>query len=123
LLDAWPDGRVKLYITWRLLHLRRAHAATFLDGAYRALEVSGAAASSIAAFARDAIVFAVPRLARRHVHDGLHLSYDDERIAVGRPGGTYRNIFDGRSVSADAAGEITAKAAFAVAPLAVLVAG
>jgi (1->4)-alpha-D-glucan 1-alpha-D-glucosylmutase len=123
LLDAWPDGRIKLYITWRLLHLRRTHAATFLDGAYRPLDVTGTAAASIVAFARDEIVFAVPRLARRHVHDRLHMGYEDTRIAVGRPHATYRNIFDGRSVTADAAGEITVKAAFAVAPLAVLVAG
>ena len=26
LLAAWPDGRVKLYLTWRLLQLRRAHS-------------------------------------------------------------------------------------------------
>jgi (1->4)-alpha-D-glucan 1-alpha-D-glucosylmutase len=123
LIGAWPDGRVKLYITWRLLQLRRAHAATFLDGTYRPLNVSGAAATSIVAFARDEIVFAVPRLARPYVRDGLHAGYDDERIAVGRPNATYRNIFDGRSVTADAAGDVMVKAAFAVAPLAVLVAG
>jgi len=123
LLDAWPDGRIKLYVTWCLLQLRRAHAETFLDGAYRPLDVTGTGASSIVAFAREEIVFAVPRLARRHVHDGLHLSYEDEHIALGRPNAIYRSILDGRIVQADAAGDVTAKAAFAVAPLAVLVPG
>jgi len=123
LLDAWPDGRIKLFVTWRLLQLRRAHAETFLDGTYRPLDVTGAGASSIVAFAREEIVFIAPRLARGHVHDGLRVGYDDERITVGRPDGTYRNIFDGRLVTADAAGDVTVRAVFAVAPLAVLVPG
>ena len=33
-------GRIKLYVTWCLLRLRRAHAETFLGGSYRALEVT-----------------------------------------------------------------------------------
>jgi (1->4)-alpha-D-glucan 1-alpha-D-glucosylmutase len=121
LLAAWPDGGIKLYVTWRLLQLRRAHAATFLDGTYRALEVSGASAASIVAFARDEIAFAVPRLARAHVRADLRVVYDDERIALGAPNATYRSVLDGRAIATDAAGEVAANALFAVTPLAVLV--
>jgi (1->4)-alpha-D-glucan 1-alpha-D-glucosylmutase len=123
LLAAWPDGRIKLYVTWRLLQLRRAHAATFRDGGYRALEVNGSGATSLVAFARDEIVFAAPRLARAHVRGGLQVAYDDERIALGRPNATYRSILDGRTLTSDGAGEIRVTAALAVAPLAVLVPG
>jgi (1->4)-alpha-D-glucan 1-alpha-D-glucosylmutase len=121
LLASWPDGRVKLYVTWCLLQLRRAHPATFLGGTYRALDVSGPAAAQVVAFARDGIVFAVPRLVRAQAYVALQVRYGDERIRAGRPNATYRSVLDGRSLASDAAGEITVSSAFAVAPLAVLV--
>jgi (1->4)-alpha-D-glucan 1-alpha-D-glucosylmutase len=121
LLDTWPDGRIKLYVTWRLLQLRRERTATFLDGRYRPLDVTGAGAASVVAFERDDIVFAVPRIARARAHGGLHVVYGDERIALGRPNAKYRSVLDGRSISADAAGELTVRAVFAVGPLAVLI--
>jgi (1->4)-alpha-D-glucan 1-alpha-D-glucosylmutase len=120
LLEGWPDGRIKLYVTWRLLQLRRARAQTFLYGTYRALDVTGPGAASIVAFARDEIVFAVPRLIRARARGGLHVAYDDERIALGSANGAYRNVLDGRSVRADATGSVMASDLFAVAPLAVL---
>ena len=123
LLEAWPDGRIKLYVTWRMLQWRRAHAATFLGGTYRALDITGAGAASLVAFARDELVVAAPRLARAHVRGGLRLAYGDERISLGRPDAVYHNVLDGRSITTDAAGDITASSAFAVAPLAVLAPG
>ena len=123
LLDAWPDGRIKLYVTWRLLQLRRSRAATFLGGSYRALEVTGPGAATIAAFARDEIVFAAPRLIRARAGSGLRLTYGDERIAIGRPNAVYRSVLDDRTIAADDAGDVMVRAAFAVAPLAVLTPG
>lgn len=120
LLDAWPDGRIKLYVTWRLLHVRRAYPALFLDGPYRALDASGAAALSLVAFAREEIVFVVPRLVRAHARGGLRVGFSDEVVKTGRPDARYRNVFDGRTVVADAAGNVAVADAFAVAPLAVL---
>ena len=120
LLQSWPDGRIKLYVTWRLLQLRRAHVATFLGGDYRPLDVSGIGAASVVAFARDEIVVAAPRLARAHVSAGLHLKFDDERIALGRPSATYRSLLDGRTVTCGEDGAVMVREAFAVAPMAVL---
>ena len=120
LLQCWPDGRIKLYVTWRLLQLRRAHVATFLGGAYRPLDVSGIGAASVVAFARNEIVVAAPRLARAHVSAGLHLKFDDERIALGRPNATYRSLLDGRTVTCGEDGAVMVREAFAVAPMAVL---
>jgi (1->4)-alpha-D-glucan 1-alpha-D-glucosylmutase len=123
LLAHWPDGRVKLYVTWRLLQLRRAHAATFLDGPYRELGVSGAGAASVVAFARDDIVFAVPRLVRARTNGALAVAFEDERLQLGRPNAAYRSVLDGRAIAADAEGKVMVREAFAVAPLAVLLPG
>jgi (1->4)-alpha-D-glucan 1-alpha-D-glucosylmutase len=123
LLEHWGDGRIKLYVTWRLLQLRRAHAATFLDGPYRELSVSGSGAASVVAFARDDIVFAVPRLVRARTNGALRVTFEDERLQLGRPDAIYRSVLDGRVLAADAAGDVMVREAFAVAPLAVLIPG
>lgn len=60
------DGRIKHYLLWRLLHLRRENSEVFLRGSYVPLMIEGGQAVSILAFARvlgDRIVLvAVPRL-------------------------------------------------------------
>lgn len=88
LLETWRDGRVKAYVTWHLLHLRRAHSATFLDGRYAPLEVRGERAEHVVAFLRERIVVIVPRLVRALVasgHDGNGLpalGYGNERVLL-----------------------------------------
>jgi (1->4)-alpha-D-glucan 1-alpha-D-glucosylmutase len=66
LLKSWADGRLKLYLTWKLLNFRRAHSDLFLQGEYIPLQVTGARADHIIAFARHVhdewCVVAVPRL-------------------------------------------------------------
>ena len=56
----------KLFVTWRLLQLRRAEPALFRDGEYRPLQVSGAAAEHLVAYARcsgaSVVVVVVARL-------------------------------------------------------------
>ncbi len=52
LAEAPHDGRAKLWITWRLLELRREHPELFRDGAYVPLEAHGDKAEHILAFAR-----------------------------------------------------------------------
>lgn len=121
LLDNWHDGRIKLYITWKLLQLRRANAATFLDGVYRPLETSGNGTPSIVAFARGDIVFVAPRLIRKHVRNGLRVAFGDEYVDVQRPNARYRSVLDDRTIVADAEGHIAATELFANVPLAVLV--
>ncbi|MBX3589628.1 MAG: malto-oligosyltrehalose synthase [Burkholderiaceae bacterium] len=51
----------KMFVTWRLLQMRRARAALFRDGDYLPLEVTGAAAPHLVAYARrdDASVVVV----------------------------------------------------------------
>ena len=65
LAEQWPDGRIKLALTRRLLALRNEDAALFTEGDYVPVEVRGPHRDHIIAFARvgvrDAIVVAVAR--------------------------------------------------------------
>lgn len=54
LMDNWRDGRVKLYVTQRLLRLRRDHPALFTGGRYVPLTVLGPKRENVFAFARTA---------------------------------------------------------------------
>jgi (1->4)-alpha-D-glucan 1-alpha-D-glucosylmutase len=73
LLAAWPDGRVKLYVTHRALTLRRERHALFRAGGYTPLEAEGPRREHVCAFARthgeEAVIAAVPRLTTRLVRD------------------------------------------------------
>jgi (1->4)-alpha-D-glucan 1-alpha-D-glucosylmutase len=48
------DGRLKLWLTWRLLQLRREHEALLSHGDYQPLATPGAKESHLVAFARSA---------------------------------------------------------------------
>jgi (1->4)-alpha-D-glucan 1-alpha-D-glucosylmutase len=65
LAATWPDGRIKLALTRRLLALRGTLAAVFARGDYRPLAVAGPHADHVIAFARcrdaDAAIIAVGR--------------------------------------------------------------
>ena len=52
LLEDAEDGRIKLYLTWRVLLARRARPAAFL-GSYRPLEATGSTSSHLFAFMRE----------------------------------------------------------------------
>ena len=54
LLSEARDGRIKLYLTSRLLRHRRAHPALFLSGSYQPLYVTGDRADAVCAFERKA---------------------------------------------------------------------
>ncbi len=66
LLDAWPSGRVKLFVTWRILNARKSLPAVFADGAYKPVEVEGPRADNVCCFLRthgeDVVLVVVPRL-------------------------------------------------------------
>ncbi|HVO87344.1 MAG TPA: malto-oligosyltrehalose synthase [Casimicrobiaceae bacterium] len=66
LLDRWTDGRVKLWLMWRVLALRKQHAQWFERAGYQPLAVQGARAGHLCAFARPyegaMLVTLAPRL-------------------------------------------------------------
>jgi (1->4)-alpha-D-glucan 1-alpha-D-glucosylmutase len=74
LAAAWPDGRIKLALTARLMAIRRELAPVFTAGDYRALEVEGPDRHEIVAFARcdggEAVLVIVARLFNRATRGG-----------------------------------------------------
>lgn len=52
LVEVWPDARIKLLVTWRLLQLRAAMVRLFEHGDYLPLTTSGGRAEHLLAFAR-----------------------------------------------------------------------
>jgi len=66
LLKTLADGRLKMYVIWKLLSFRRTHADLFSQGDYIPLRVEGDRSSHIIAFLRrlhdDCCLVVVPRL-------------------------------------------------------------
>ncbi len=67
LCAGWHDGRIKHWVTWRLLAARRDRPDLFVGGSYHPLAAAGEHADRVVAFARsresEVLVAAVPRLA------------------------------------------------------------
>lgn len=109
LLDTLEDGRAKLYITWRLLNLRRANWAFFRDADYHPLAVSGMRADHVCGFARThgdfAIVVVTSRWHRRlsedHCTPPLGDVWGDTTIVLPErlPQHRYHNLLTGESVA------------------------
>ena len=88
LLDTWPDGRIKLWVTAAGLRLRRAHPEVFQRGRYLRVGASGARADQVFGFARShdgaAVVALVPRFVSRLGEDwrAWAASWGDTRVAL-----------------------------------------
>src|SRR5271155_657519 len=98
----WQDGREKLFISYRLLELRRRHPALFAEGDYQPIEVEGERSAHICAFARnrgdESIVVAVPRLVRQLCGDGQTADWGATEIIVS-PRGGWQDVLTGREMS------------------------
>jgi (1->4)-alpha-D-glucan 1-alpha-D-glucosylmutase len=53
LTEAWPDERIKLFVAWRALELRKSERKLMLEGSYLPLAVEGVRAENVCAFARE----------------------------------------------------------------------
>lgn len=122
LLEDWHNGRIKLYVTWKALGLRRAQAALFASGAYLPLDTTGPAQEHLCALARhteeDWVIAAVPRLALRMTTGGDPAALPGTKPPVGAefwadtvlvlPAAAparWRNIFTGEIVNSAAPAE------------------
>jgi (1->4)-alpha-D-glucan 1-alpha-D-glucosylmutase len=69
LMRNWPDGRIKMFLTQRLLQFRREHRDLFQRGEYLPLKANGTFAECCVSFARQLpdkwIVVIAPRLSSR----------------------------------------------------------
>jgi malto-oligosyltrehalose synthase len=95
----WRDGREKLFVTTRLLALRREHPNLFAAGGYQPLDIGeGRNSDRLCAFARhnaaSALVTAVPRLVLGLYRDDGSADWGATDIAL-PSAGPWRNIFTG----------------------------
>jgi (1->4)-alpha-D-glucan 1-alpha-D-glucosylmutase len=123
LLQTWPNGRIKLFLTQRLLRFRREHPALFQQGKYLPLTVRGAFAESCVAFAREHenewIVVLVPRLSSRVGFPPIGDKWKETAVelpeSLSREGA--RELFTGRDLKTDGTG-IRLSEAMAILPFA-----
>jgi (1->4)-alpha-D-glucan 1-alpha-D-glucosylmutase len=137
LLQTAEDGRMKMYLIWRTLCFRQQHPDLFQQGEYLPLEVAGAKADRVIAFARrrqgrTAIVI-VPRQVAGLINAaavtdasasgendpppiGPQIWGDTHVLLPGDGGGKYRNVFTGEIL--DLEGRIDVSQALADFPVA-----
>ncbi len=107
LLRRWADGRIKLFVTWRSLDVRRRHAETLRRGEYKALRSDS---PNVCAFARgDDIVVAVPRLTTQICKPGTPPIGDAWGKATIPLSGRWTNAFTGDVVESGNLAEIFAR--------------
>jgi (1->4)-alpha-D-glucan 1-alpha-D-glucosylmutase len=86
LLLTWPDGRVKMFLTQRVLQFRREHVELFQRGEYLPLKSSGIFAECCISFARQLadkwIVVIAPRLSSRVGFPPISESWKDTTLEI-----------------------------------------
>jgi (1->4)-alpha-D-glucan 1-alpha-D-glucosylmutase len=133
LVNRMEDGRIKLFVTWRALTLRREHAEVFERGDYEPLRVSGARTEHVCAFARRAggetLVVAVLRWYADLVDDGARGwsggALDDTSIELPAAAAGYVDAFSpgsGASRGHAEGGAVPASELFAELPVAIWIA-
>jgi (1->4)-alpha-D-glucan 1-alpha-D-glucosylmutase len=108
LLDDWPDGRIKLWCTARLLRHRQRDPELFLRGSYMPLHVEGPRWARVVAFARyyerRGLITIVPRLvanlAAEHGWPTGDAVWEDTEVRIPDLAlGTLRNLITGEALS------------------------
>jgi (1->4)-alpha-D-glucan 1-alpha-D-glucosylmutase len=106
LLREWPDGRIKLMLTQRLLRFRRENPLLFERGSYLPLTVTGEFADCCVAFARELegkwIVVLVPRLSSRVGFPPIGEKWQDTAVElpISFPQGGVTELFTGGDLAA-----------------------
>jgi (1->4)-alpha-D-glucan 1-alpha-D-glucosylmutase len=101
LMQQWPDGRIKMFLTQRLLRFRREHPDLFRNGDYRPLEVSGAFTDCAISFTREfgdrQMVVVTPRLVSRVGFPPLAEKWQDTAVELPETFAAkgWRDIFTG----------------------------
>jgi (1->4)-alpha-D-glucan 1-alpha-D-glucosylmutase len=86
LMRVWPDGRIKMFLTQRVLRFRREHADLFQRGEYLPVKASGTFEESCISFLRrlgkDWILVIAPRLSSRIGFPPIGESWKDTAIEL-----------------------------------------
>ena len=124
MLQNWADGRIKLFVTQRLLRFRRDHPALFQEGKYLPLTATGAFAECCVGFVREQegawLAVVVPRLSSKVGFPPIGEKWKDTMVTLpelfSRAGA--KEIFTGRDLRADRS-EVKVSEAMALLPFAV----
>ncbi len=108
LWDAWEDGRIKMYVVYKALHVRKDLQQIVSRMRYTPLRATGPRAENVCAFLRreqnEAFVVAVPRLLMRLLNgegrpfpkEGV---WDDSRLHLpAMSASVFQNVFTGEKV-------------------------
>jgi (1->4)-alpha-D-glucan 1-alpha-D-glucosylmutase len=117
LLHRWEDGRIKMFVTWKLLELRAHHAELFRDGSYEPIDAGPNVVAFIRRHNKDAALIAVPRLIANLVKPGKLPVGDVWGDATLTAVGKWQNVFTGAKLEGD---ELALSRLFATFPAAVL---
>ncbi len=122
LLGNWTDGRIKLFLTQRMLLFRRENPELFAQGDYLPLDVTGEFAGSCIAFARtwekEQIIVLVPRLTARIGFPPIGEAWRDTAVKLPELFTSGRDLFTGEALNF-AAETLPLARAFARLPFAV----
>ncbi len=95
------DGRIKLFVTWKSLDLRKRRVEVFQRGEYTRLQADS---PHVVAFARGRdVMVAAPRLTTSLVKTGVQPIGDvwGDAAIEGVPAGSWKNIFTGDTLRVD----------------------
>ena len=102
LMQCWPDGRIKMRLTQRLLHLRRENPELFREGIYEPINFGGAFADCAIGFVRrhrdGAIIVNVPRLSSRVGFPPIGDRWQDTHVILPAGLSDLRDVFSDRKV-------------------------
>jgi len=102
LMQCWPDGRIKMRLTQRLLHLRRENPELFREGIYEPINFGGAFADCAIGFVwrhrYGAIIVIVPRLSSRVGFPPIGDRWQDTHVILPAGLSDLRDVFSDRKV-------------------------
>jgi (1->4)-alpha-D-glucan 1-alpha-D-glucosylmutase len=102
LMENWKDGRIKLFLTQRVLHFRRDHFNLFAKGDYTPIAATGKFADSVFAYTRrlnnQQLLIIAPRLSARVGFPPIGELWEDTAITFA-PDAPMKNIFTGAEFS------------------------
>ena len=123
LLGNWTDGRIKLFLTQRVLRFRRENAELFRHGNYTPLSLTGGLADCCIAFAREfegrSIVVLAPRLSSRVGFPPIGEAWGDTAVQLPNDGAEARDLFTNDVIRPNDS-EISLQQVFARLPVAAL---
>ncbi len=105
LFSIMGDGRLKLYVTWRLLQLRRQLDEMFREGSYLPLRARGTRTNNVCAFMREhgrtQLIVIAPRWFARLAQTGIAPIGDEvwHDTVLEAPAGHWLNALTGEAVS------------------------